>query len=96
VANLALHSSEELQLTELRSVVSSAVKQQRSRQNWEFVRLQLLWLRDWQAEHSDDGWDEPSTHHGLFWKIPRDVVETEILKALLSARGEIFPMINQT
>lgn len=94
VANLALHSSEEMQLAELKSVVSSAIKQHRSRQNWELVRQQLLWLRDWQAEHSDNGWEEPSTHHGLFWKISRDVVETEILKALLSARGETSPSIN--
>ncbi|KAJ5364185.1 uncharacterized protein N7496_009898 [Penicillium cataractarum] len=86
VANLALHSSEEMQLAELKSVVSSAIKQQRSRQNWDLVRQQLLWLRDWQAEHSDNGWEEPSTHHGLFWKISREAVETEILKALLSAR----------
>lgn len=93
-ANICLHSGEEMQLAELKSVVSSAVKQQRSRQNWELVRLQLLWLRDWQAEHSDNEWDEPSTHHGLFWRISRDMVETEILKALLSARGRHFPMIN--
>lgn len=90
-ANLCLHSSEEMQLAELKSVVSSSIKQQRSRQNWELVRLQLLWLRDWQEEHSDNGWDDPSTHHGLFWQISRDTVETEILKALLSTRGTYFP-----
>lgn len=90
-ANICLHSSEELQLAELKSVISSAVKQQRSRKNWELVRQQLLWLRDWQAEHSENGWDEPSTHHGLFWKISRDTAETEILKALLSARGRHSP-----
>jgi hypothetical protein len=93
-ANLCLHSNEEMQLAELKSVVSSAVKQQRSRQNWELVRVQLLWLRDWQADHSDNGWDEPSTHHGPFWRISRETVETEILKALLSARGRHFPTIN--
>jgi hypothetical protein len=92
-AIICLHSNEEIQLAELKSVVSSAVKQQRSRQNWETVRLQLLWIRDWQAEPFDNGWDKPSSHHGLFWRISRDTVETEILTALLSARGRHFPTI---
>ncbi|KAF3394399.1 hypothetical protein F1880_005215 [Penicillium rolfsii] len=77
-ANICLHSNEEMQLAELKSVVSSAVKQQRSRQNWEMVRLQLLWLRDWQAEQSDNEWDEPSTHHGLFWRISRDTYQLAV------------------
>lgn len=53
------------------------------------VRQRLLWLRDWQAEQSDNAWDEPSPYHGLFWRIPRDTVETEILKALLAAKGDV-------
>ncbi|KAJ5157328.1 uncharacterized protein N7482_008428 [Penicillium canariense] len=85
-ANICLHSSDEIQSAELKSVVSSAIKQQQSKQDWQLVRHQLLWLRDWQADHLDNGWDEPSTHHGLFWRISRDTVETEILKALLGAR----------
>ncbi|KAJ5217877.1 uncharacterized protein N7469_011502 [Penicillium citrinum] len=91
VANLCLFSNEELQLVELKNVVDSTTKQTRSKQQWIVVRDQLLWLRDWQTEQSDNGWDEPSTHQGLFWRVPRDTVETEILKALLSARGESNP-----
>jgi hypothetical protein len=53
------------------------------------VRQKLLWLRDWQAEQSDSAWDEPSSYHGLFWRIPRETVETEILKALLAAKGKL-------
>ncbi|CAI7637165.1 unnamed protein product [Penicillium manginii] len=86
VANLCLFSSEELQLTELRNVVGSTVAQTRSRQQWEAVREQILWLQDWQAGQSDNGWDEPSTHQGLFWRVPRDTVETEVLKALLGGQ----------
>lgn len=86
-ANMCLHSTEEMQLAELKSVVNSTVKQPRSYQEWLSVRERLLWLRDWQAEQSE-GWDEPSPYHGLFWRIPRDTVETEILKALLAARGK--------
>ncbi|KAJ5938871.1 hypothetical protein N7466_002005 [Penicillium verhagenii] len=85
-ANMCLHSNEDMQMAELQAVVASTVKQPRSKENWQIARQHLLWLRDWQAEHSDNGWDEPSTHHGLFWKLSRDAVETEILKALLSAR----------
>ncbi|KAJ5636479.1 uncharacterized protein N7484_009792 [Penicillium longicatenatum] len=85
-ASMCLHSSEDMQMAELQAVVSSMVKQPRSDEAWEIARQHLLWLRDWQAEHSDNGWDEPSTHHGLFWRLSRDAVETEILKALLGAR----------
>ncbi|KAJ5654327.1 hypothetical protein N7490_001330 [Penicillium lividum] len=85
-ANMCLHSSEDMQMAELQSVVASTVKQPRSKEDWQVARQHLLWLRDWQAEHSDNGWDEPTTHHGLFWRISRDKVEIEILKALLGAK----------
>ncbi|CAI7652170.1 unnamed protein product [Penicillium palitans] len=85
-ANMCLHSTEEMQLAELKSVVNSTVKQPNVNQDWSMVRQRLLWLRDWQAEQSDNAWDEPSPYHGLFWRIPRDTVETEILKALLAAK----------
>lgn len=85
-ANMCLHSTEEMQLAELKSVVNSTVKQPNVNQDWPVVRQRLLWLRDWQAEESDNAWDEPSPYHGIFWRIPRDTVETEILKALLAAK----------
>ncbi|KAJ5694226.1 hypothetical protein N7536_004638 [Penicillium majusculum] len=85
-ANMCLHSTEEMQLAELKNVVNSTVKHPNVNQDWSMVRQRLLWLRDWQAEQSDNAWDEPSPYHGLFWRIPRDTVETEILKALLAAK----------
>ncbi|KAJ5385172.1 hypothetical protein N7517_003083 [Penicillium concentricum] len=85
-ANMCLHSTEEMQLAELKSAVTSTVKQPNPNQDWSVVRQRLLWLRDWQAEQSDNAWDEPSPYHGLFWRIPRDTVEMEILKALLAAK----------
>ncbi|KAJ5254979.1 hypothetical protein N7505_010130 [Penicillium chrysogenum] len=85
-ANMCLHSTEEMQLAELKSVVDSTVKQPNLNQDWSMVRQRLLWLRDWQAEQFDNAWDEPSPYHGLFWRIPRDTVEIEILKALLAAK----------
>jgi len=87
VANICLHSNEETQLAELNNLMASMIKKPRSKQEWQEVRQQLLWLRDWQPEQSDNGWDEPSTHHGLFWRISRDTIETELLKALLGAQG---------
>ena len=87
-ANICLHSSEEVQLAELRSVITSIGNTSRSTQGWQAIRQQLLWLRDWQSGQSDSGWDEPSTHHGLFWRVSRDSVEVEILKALLGVRGK--------
>ncbi|KAJ5818639.1 hypothetical protein N7474_004230 [Penicillium riverlandense] len=83
-ANMCLHSSEDMQLAELRSVVASIVKQ--SSQDWHAVRQQLLWLRDWQEDQSDSNSDVHSTHHGLFWRVSRDTIEIEILKALLGSR----------
>ena len=78
-----------MQLAELKNVVNSTVKHPNVNQDWSMVRQRLLWLRDWQAEQSDNAWDEPSPYHGLFWRIPRDTVETEILKALLAAKGNV-------
>jgi hypothetical protein len=88
-ANTCLHSTEEMQLVELKNAVESTVKQPKPHQDWPMVRQKLLWLRDWQAEQSDSAWDEPSSYHGLFWRIPRETVETEILKALLAAKGKL-------
>ncbi|KAJ5106655.1 hypothetical protein N7456_003330 [Penicillium angulare] len=87
LANMCLHSSKEIQMADLQSVVTSTVKQPRSSNDWQAVRQNLLWLRDWQTEDSDNGWEGPSTHQGLFWQLPRDTVETEILKALIEAKG---------
>lgn len=90
-ANTCLHSTQEMQLTELKSAVESTVKQSRSPQDWSMVRQKLLWLRDWQPIEPENAWDEPSSpYHGLFWRVPRETVETEILKAMLAAKGKLF------
>lgn len=88
-ANMCLHSTMEMQLAGFKSAVESTVKQPRSHQDWPTIRRKLLWLRDWQVEHLESAWDEPSAYHGLFWRIPRETVETEILKALLAAKGRL-------
>ncbi|CAG8415405.1 unnamed protein product [Penicillium salamii] len=86
-ANTCLHSTQEMQLTELKIAVESTVKQSRSPQDWSMVRQKFLWLRDWQPIEPESAWDEPSSpYHGLFWRVPRETVEAEILKALLAAK----------
>ncbi|GFG21668.1 protein transport protein sec39 [Aspergillus udagawae] len=84
-ANLCLHSTEDMQLAELRSTVSSIAKQATPGRDWKKVREQLLWLRDWQAKQPEQNVDRPSCH-GLFWKVSRHTVETEVLRALLEAK----------
>ncbi|EAW08149.1 secretory pathway Sec39 family protein [Aspergillus clavatus NRRL 1] len=84
-ANLCLHSNDEMQLLELRTTLSSIAQHPKSGRNWQKIRQQLLWLRDWQRESSEQT-AKHSTCHGLFWNISRDVVEIEILRALLEAR----------
>ena len=83
-ANMCLHSNEDMQLLDLRSVIASTTRHTKSGRDWMKIRQQLLWLRDWQSE---EGQSVPA-YYGLFWRIPRDVVETEILKALLEVRGK--------
>jgi hypothetical protein len=87
-ANLCLHSDEDMQLAELHSTVSSIARQAAPGRDWKKVREQLLWLRDWQGKQSEQKVDRPPCH-GLFWKVSRDTVETEVLKALLEAKGKV-------
>ncbi|KAF7588452.1 hypothetical protein BBP40_005678 [Aspergillus hancockii] len=84
-ANICLHSSLDTQLLELRNVISSIVKQAKSSHDWKDVRQQLLWLQHWGLDKSERKQNN-STCHGLFWRVSQDVIEAEILKALLEIR----------
>ncbi|ODM23827.1 hypothetical protein SI65_01416 [Aspergillus cristatus] len=81
-ANMCLHNSEDAQLLDLRSVIASTTRNTRSGHDWMKIRQQLLWLHNWQVEEAQT----ERSYHGLFWRVPRDVVETEILKALLEVK----------
>ncbi|KKK20314.1 hypothetical protein P175DRAFT_0505186 [Aspergillus ochraceoroseus IBT 24754] len=83
-ASICLHSSQDMQLFELRSVVASAVKHTKSGRDWSKVREQLLWLRDWTSNAL--GKSANPDCHGLFWRISPDALEAEILKAFLEVR----------
>jgi hypothetical protein len=85
--NICLHSNEDMQLFELRSMMASIGQQAKSGRDWRTVRQQLLWLRDWKSDA-----DRSESHldfHGLFWRAQQDVLEAEILKVLLQVRGKI-------
>ncbi|KAL4953319.1 Sec39 domain-containing protein [Aspergillus filifer] len=82
--NICLHSNQDMQLFELRSVMAS-VAQSQSDRDWRTVRQQLLWLRDWKTETDRSAGNEQSCH-GLFSKVPLNVIEAEILKVLLEVR----------
>ncbi|RAL09949.1 secretory pathway Sec39 family protein [Aspergillus homomorphus CBS 101889] len=86
VANICLHSNVDTQLLEMRSVVQSVVKQSKPGRDWSKVRQQLLWLRDWEAEHTPRRATSHPGYHGIFWRVDREVVEAEVLKALLEVR----------
>ncbi|KAE8348893.1 Sec39 domain-containing protein [Aspergillus coremiiformis] len=84
-ANICLHSSQDAQLLELRNAMSSIVRQTKSSHGWRDIRQQLLWLKHW-GSNTVEGNEGSSICHGLFWRVPQDVVEAEILKALLEIR----------
>lgn len=80
-ANMCLHSTADMQLSELRNVIASVL---RTKRDWQAICRQLVWLCEW---------DGRQDYRGLYWRVPRDVLDMEILKALLEARGEyiFFP-----
>lgn len=94
--NICLHSNEDMQLYELRGVMAS-IAQARSGQDWITVRRKLLWLRDWKAEAGKSSSNDSSCH-GLFYRVPLEILEAEILKVLLEVRGTtpIFPYLFRT
>lgn len=83
--SMCLHSNEDTQLLELRNIVASITKQTKQIRDWSKIRQRLLWLRGWRVDQLADAKD----YHGLFWKVPLETVETEILKTLLAVRGKV-------
>lgn len=81
-ATMCLQGSEDAQSRMLRSIVDSIAKQTRASRSWPRIREQILWLREWGHPTGGD------KYHGLLWRIPRDVMETEILKTMLIVGGE--------
>ncbi|OKL60374.1 hypothetical protein UA08_04155 [Talaromyces atroroseus] len=79
-ATVCLHDNEETQSWEVNAVLDTIVKQPKPGQDWSKIREQILWLRDWIGSSED----RKVQCHGLFWRVPKAVVETEILKAMVT------------
>lgn len=50
---------------------------------WIRLRNELLWLRSWGEEELSEG-SSPGNGRGVFGRLPKEFIETEILKALLA------------
>ncbi|KAI9809519.1 MAG: hypothetical protein M1827_006825 [Pycnora praestabilis] len=90
VAELSLFGAEEDQRRELQRLVQSIPKDARKNdKDWTRIREQLLWLRDGGldgdlTERTSE--KDPDLYVGIFGKLGRHFLETEILKALLEAK----------
>ena len=85
VAELYISGSESDQTTELRKVLYKLQANKRDEKAWNATRLQMLWLRDWNWQPEFQDSDHP---RGVFCKIKKVDLETEMLKAFLSASCE--------
>jgi protein transport protein SEC39 len=80
-ATMCLHGNEEAQTWEVNAVIDLIVKQPKPGQDWKKIREQILWLRDWKSS------EDTVQGHGLFWRVSKAAVETEILKAMITVGG---------
>lgn len=83
-ATVCLQNGEEAQALEMHGVINMIVKQAKPGQDWRKIREQILWLQDWGSGSAK------SEYNGLFWRVSRTAVETEILRAMMTAGGKFF------
>ena len=88
VAALSIAGSESDQIAELHKVLHKLQARTRDEKAWNEIRLQIQWLRDWSWQPNSQNSESP---RGVFCKIRIGDLETEILKALLSASCESIP-----
>ncbi|KAH8692812.1 Sec39 domain-containing protein [Talaromyces proteolyticus] len=84
-ATVCLQNSEEAQALEIHGVIDMIVKQTKPGQDWRRIRGQILWLRDWRGVPQDAVDQTQEQYHGLFWRVSRTSVETELLRAMITA-----------
>ena len=82
VAELSITGTRSDQTAELRKVLYKLQAKTRDERAWKAIRLQILWLRDWSWQPNSQDSEDP---RGVFCKTRIVDLETEILKALLSA-----------
>ena len=86
VADLAIFGNEIDQMGELRRVLHSLLARSR---DWESIRNQILWLRDWSYNHDTRVIGSPRVHFGVFSKVESSAVDHEVLKAMLAGTGKL-------
>lgn len=79
---ICLFADEAMQKEELRRLVHNLVKVRGANADWAAIRTELNMQRSW---HGDSGDHEPGRGQGIFWRVDRSFLETELLKALLNA-----------
>ncbi len=85
IAELSISGSESDQIAELRKALYKLQARTRDDNAWDAIRLQMLWLRDWSWVSNGKDSKNP---RGVFCNIRKEDLETEILKAFLSASCE--------
>ncbi|KAN0079717.1 Sec39 domain containing protein [Elaphomyces granulatus] len=83
-ATVCLQSNDEAQFAVLRNLFETVVRHATPGQDWKATRQQLLWLQNWRTASPTDKDRQRQDYHGLFWRVPSDMIETEILKAMLT------------
>jgi hypothetical protein len=86
VAELCLFASKDEQLLRFQAVLDGMTHGAASPRNWKVARDQLLWLRGWNDIRQQD------SPRGLFWRVPQDLFERNILRAILTAKREYQPL----
>ncbi|KAL8719054.1 MAG: hypothetical protein Q9225_003888 [Loekoesia sp. 1 TL-2023] len=82
---LAVFASREEQIGELHKTLQKIPVKTRDENSWATVRHQILWLRDWQYQASQNASHDREGSLGLFSKIEQMDAEVELLRALLRA-----------
>lgn len=87
-ATVCLQNGEEAQALEMHGVIDMIAKQAKPGQDWRKIREQILWLQDWRSGAHDTPDQKNPEYHGLFWRVSRTAVETEVLRAMITAGGK--------
>ena len=78
VAELSLFGSEADQMKEFRRTLHRLKSEKMDTEVWASIRRQILWLRNWEQQPQES--DHP---RGVFSRIPKISLETELLRAML-------------
>jgi protein transport protein SEC39 len=87
-ANLCLFATQQVQRQELHKLMQNFAATASAETDWQSVREKILWLSRWTSKVSQSQHDEENGM-ALFWQVPLEEIETEILSAMLTAK--VYP-----